>query len=672
MLATTLTSTLCLALLQAPQGTPSPPPPRPGIAWQRSLDDALAAQKQTGLPLLIAVNMNGEVFNERFAATTYRDPAFIESTRGYICVVASPDRHTERDYDALGNRIECPRFGGCTCSEHQQIEPTLYDRYFNGRRNAPRHVGVSPSGKILFDRYLDSSMQTAVNAIAKNRGKADALHLAPSTKLAELFQRRDALARQLLEQRYRAADEKNRKQLLTRAAKATNDPVDLLRMGLHDPSEMLRGTAAMALSEVGGANALIDIEDALARITDVDIKKRLIAQLRRIGKDDPAAARLASHFGAPDDKVAKPWRNAWRKTPLLDGRQGIESELDRVEAALKTDPKSPLLRLDLATAQAAFALQLMAEGGTGIELWFADAQRNAKRVRTEALEPEARALEAITAWFLNEPEAAQKAATESMARADSDRSPADWLASNLLDVVLQMTAQTAFARGQQDETASVSAELSRTRSVLALLTERSAGGERANLTAISLLEYAGLRAEARLRLADAAIRFPLSTAVHERWRNRMLVDLGAERMRADYANYANRAPDKATAQWFAGYAALVAAERHTADSRWIEARNAYDDSIERFLDSCKRNDAYRDTAEHYAVLGLTGRAWVRHQRGEAKGAVADIERAAGLRPASLDEDDGLARKPRGIGDRIRRALEGAGKTELAQRLAAIL
>ena len=41
------------------------------IAWQRTLEDALAVQKSTGLPLLVVVNMDGEVFNERLANTTY-------------------------------------------------------------------------------------------------------------------------------------------------------------------------------------------------------------------------------------------------------------------------------------------------------------------------------------------------------------------------------------------------------------------------------------------------------------------------------------------------------------------------------------------------------------------------------------------------------------------------
>ncbi|MCA9557430.1 MAG: hypothetical protein KC583_02590, partial [Myxococcales bacterium] len=207
----------------------------------------MALREQTGLPLLIAVNMDGEVFNERFAGDVYHDPKFIESTRGYVCVVASPERHTERDYDALGNRVECPRFGGCTCSEHIDIEPELFRRWFDGKRNAPRHVGVDQDGKVLFDRFLDQSMQTAIDAIQKHRGTPPD-SLAASDDVAALLARRDALARELLEARYRKADKASRSKLLDAAGAAKNEPFDLLRMGLFDTDPELARHAALALA----------------------------------------------------------------------------------------------------------------------------------------------------------------------------------------------------------------------------------------------------------------------------------------------------------------------------------------------------------------------------------------------------------------------------------------
>lgn len=659
------------ALALAPQApTQAEGPPR--IAWQRSLDDALALQKQTGLPLLIAVNMDGEVFNERFAGRTYKSRKFVESTKGYICVVASPNRHTETDYDALGNRVECPRFGGCTCSEHINIEPELFRRYFNGNRNAPRHVGVSKDGKILYDRFLDSSMQTAIDAVAKHRGDANPAHLQPTSDVAEMLRRRDAMARSLLEQRYRKADKQGRRNLLERAAKAENDPVDLLRMGLRDPDGDLVGLAALALGKVGGSNALIDIEDALARVEDRAVRTQLIEQLQKLGRTDKAAARMAAHFTREAGKAPQPWRNEWRPSDLQKGREGIERELDRVEGAIRKAPKDDTLRFELATAQAAFATMLMQEGGGGIEFWLTDAATNIQKVSAKELQFEARALTAIVAWYQSDGTLALKAATEALAATDSPQKPDAWLAETFFDVLLQVTAQTAYARAGQDEQASLAGEIARANTAFRLLEERDAGLERGLLAGIGLLEFGGLRAEARGHLERLVRRFPGSLDVHNRWRNRMMVDWGAERMRHSYAKFATNAADKATAEWYAGYAALVAGDRHTQDDRKIEADNAYTDAIERFARSAAINSDYADSSNHYAVFALAGRALVRHERGQSKAAVDDLVRAAGLRPETMDLDDALQRKPRGVAIRLHGELSKAGKAEMAARLQPLL
>ena len=665
---------LAAALLPKPQDPPAPAPRRPAqrVAWQRSLADALALQSQTGLPLLIAVNMDGEVFNDRFAATTYKDPQFIASTSGYICVIASPDRHTKSDYDALGNRIECPRFGGCTCSEHINIEPELFRRYFQGKRNAPRHVGVTSAGKVVFDRFLDRSMQTAIDAVADNRGGSLAKHLQAPESVKEMFRRRDAMARSILEQRYRDADKTGRRELLELAAKADNDPVDLLRMGLRDPDGDLVGLAAAALSKVGGSDALIDIEDALASVEDAGIRTRLIQQLGALGREDPAAARMAQQFSREAEVAPPPWSNEWASSDMLEGRAGIERALDRVESAIGKAPNDDELRFELAMAQAAFATMLMQENGSGIEFWLADADRNLKKVSAPELRFEARALTAVIAWYMSNADLARRAAQEALTAKACRRRPDAWLASNFLDVLVQLTAQSAYARAQEGAQVSLADEIARVNMAFTLLEAAGTARESGLLAGIGLLEYAGLRAEARTRLEALAVEFPTSTAVHDRWRNRMLVDWGAERMRHRYAKFATEAADKATAEWFAGYAALVAGDRHTSDRRKIEADNAYTDAIERFARSAAANPNYAESSNHYGVFALAGRAWIRHERGDSEAAVDDLLRAADLRPDSLDQDDGLQRKPRGVAVRLHGALQSAGEAALAARLQPML
>ncbi|MBL8752161.1 MAG: hypothetical protein JNK15_02575, partial [Planctomycetes bacterium] len=196
--------------------------------------------------------------------------------------------------------------------------------------------------------------------------------------------------------------------------------------------------------------------------------------------------------------------------------------------------------------------------------------------------------------------------------------------------------------------------------------------ERGLLAGIGLLEFAGLRQEARTRLAGVVAAFPASAAAHERWRNRTAIDLGWTAVQKGLADHVATAKDKPTAEWFAGYGCLLAAEQHTRDLLVDRALAAYADAIDRLGRSAAGNADFADSAHHYAVLALAGRAELLLQKGHADDAAADLLRAAELRPASLDESDGLQRKPRAIAGRIHKAIAAAGNAELAAKLQQLL
>src|SRR5262245_37315595 len=84
----------------APSLAPGPAfPDERQIHWQRSLDDALAISAAEGRPIFVAVNADGESASERIVRELYRDPRFVSLTRRFVCVVASPFRHSPRDFD---------------------------------------------------------------------------------------------------------------------------------------------------------------------------------------------------------------------------------------------------------------------------------------------------------------------------------------------------------------------------------------------------------------------------------------------------------------------------------------------------------------------------------------------------------------------------------------------
>lgn len=659
-----------LSLLPLPRIAPQEPVRAPQVEWQRSLADALAAQKATGLPLLIAVNMDGEAFNDRFAAETYRDARFVEWTRGYVCVVASPDRHTERDHDSLGRRVECPRFGGCTCSEHIAIEPELFTRWFGGNRNAPRHLAVGKDGKVRFDRFLDASMQTAIDAIRTHRGtpKAD---VAMPTSPEALLLRRDAAARRALEQRFLAADGAARRSLLAMATKAATEPFDLLRLGLHDPDDATFTAAAAGLAQLADRSLRAELEDALARADDAAVRSALLARLAELGRDEPEVARLVANL-APSPAPATlplPWSGPWREPAFAPGdRAAIEAELDRCEAFLRTTPKDDAMRLRLAIAQAAFADVLIEERGRNIEFWFSDSTNNAARVEHATLHQETQALLAHVAYMTGDEEAARRATSTAQVPVPGAREPDPWLASRMLERMLLATVNAVYADADGARQRNLRPELDHVVAALDLLLQRGSPKEQPALAGIGLLEFAGLRREPRLLLERLAAALQASPAVHERWRTRLLADLGAEALRQQYARFVTAARDQLTAQWFAGYAALLAAERHMQDHRLDVARAAYDEAIDRLARCTGVDETVTDSANHLAVLALAGRAHLRFAAGEAEAAVADLLRAADLRPESLDETDGLLRKPRAIAGRIERELTAQGQAELAAKL----
>ncbi len=137
------------------------------ITWQRTWDDALRVSKATGKPILICVNMDGEIASEHYAGIRYRRPETAKLYEPYVCVCASVYRHTPRDYDEEGQRIPCPRFGGVTCGEHIAIEPLLFDKYFDGQRVAPRHIMVELDQKETYDVYFAWDTQTIFTALVK-------------------------------------------------------------------------------------------------------------------------------------------------------------------------------------------------------------------------------------------------------------------------------------------------------------------------------------------------------------------------------------------------------------------------------------------------------------------------------------------------------------------------
>ncbi len=514
----------------------------PLIAWQRSLDDAWALVQTTKKPLLICVNMDGETASESLAWKRYRDPDFAALTRGFVCVLASPDRHTARDHDDQGRRLVDPRFGRLVCSEHIDIEPALYDRFFDGRRVAPRHVGVAPDGTVLFDIYLVNDLGVIDDAL-KAHGKVDVAMPDPaSMDEAALLASPAAGVRDALEARFAASSDADRARLAGLAIVAGREVrhPELVRLALRDPVAAVRAAGAAALASAGDAREL-DLAREAFRVAfgDARATKALLAWLERATKSaanddlrkqatqehalqaglaarstilDVAAWSTALSRGKPPEPPAAPGERDALDEQLGDisraHGKGDDAALD-VEAA----------RLTLRYAEATRA------AGDDPTFLFDDAIAAAKRAMDAGSEdPWAPAVAASASFQIGQGDAALAFAVRALPGLIAHASSR--LAMDVLALFARLRTQTIYD-AMRAGNAIDAAQVSDVRAAYQVLFRHAASGEEQLAAGLDWLDVVGgWGLEAEL-VRDALRRFPTSPAIHERLRGQILRDEGA-------------------------------------------------------------------------------------------------------------------------------------------------
>ena len=237
------------------------------ITWQRTFEDAVAVARETSRPILICVNMDGEIASEHYAGIRYREPEIAALYDPYITVIASVYRHTPRDYDEEGRRILCPRFGSVTCGEHISIEPGLYDKYFEGERVAPRHIMIELDGAETYDVYYafdTASVFQRIHTGITEREIQPKLVARGDLPVEERVDMRHIDDRRAVEQAYEQGDRVVRRRLLQAAIDAGDAaPVDLLRLAVFGFDLEMSQLARQALAKCTTPAAIDLINEAL-------------------------------------------------------------------------------------------------------------------------------------------------------------------------------------------------------------------------------------------------------------------------------------------------------------------------------------------------------------------------------------------------------------------------
>lgn len=663
---------------------------KPGLVpWQRNLDDALALVKRTGKPLLICVNMDGESACEQFAWRYYRDEAFAKLTKGFIPILASPDRRTPVDHDDRGRRLVEPRFGRVVNAEHIDHEPVLFAKYFSGQRVAPRHVGVDKNGKILFDIYLTNDLASVGRALAKHGVPAGSAE-SEDRSIGGLLRSYDAGDRARLEQMFLAADVATRTSLAGKSlssARKTQHP-ELLRLALCDPDAGVRAQAVQTVSENLDRTPTALVQRALLEaFGDIAAVDALINALHRQSVDTSSAgtpeqkkaaaalARIYSGLQTSSRLVdAKSWRRQLagasavvEAPPAASEIDAINARLDELEKLVRAKPTHRGLRLTQASTTLR-AVRIQIAQGRDPTFLLQDVRGSAAKA-TSPSQPNSLALAhvAVACHLLDEPDTLDQAARALQALAREPERAATAIAAEVLDLFALRRTRDVY-NAMTTGTSYPLSWVSDIRAAYEVLLDHPAGTEKQATAFVSFAGGIGVPGLQAAALERAVTRFWHSSDLHSRYRGFGLTQRGSMALENDYAKFVKTQGGRATKLWYAGLGSLMAAERHVTNRLPQDAGSSYARSIEYFSQSLRQDPNFADSANHYVCLAHAGAAQLQLQSGDVASAAASIRSAMAARPGTMSTANGLGVTPTKTAGDVLRALETKGLDEKAKEL----
>jgi tetratricopeptide (TPR) repeat protein len=649
------------------------------ITWQRCWEDALEVSRLTGKPLMIAVNMDGEIASEHWAGIRYREEDTAKLYEPYVCVIASVYRHNPRDYAEDGSRILCPRFGSVTCGEHIRIEPQLYDQYFDGKRIAPRHIGVELDQAEVYDVYYAFDIDSVKTAVYS--GIADR----PDTRLpdtrgdrsdVELVASPDVIDRTAVEQAYASGSYEKRREILAAAAKVKDlDQVDLLRRALFGGDPELSQLAFGILAETNTESAVDLIADVLRYPLGEEEKQPLLAALDRLGETWPRARDIATvHRGLGVESKAidlGEWKSA-SSGPVGSGSYAGQVELQaRLEATAEIaqgEPQDPEAQLDIAASFLALAVRPEASPRRARVL-FDDALIAARKAEDLGASGwRVDSLIGLATYYMGRRGEShtriERAVTELPVGAE------DWNSMAVLSLFAD-TRQQQIRRAARKREHWPAEWLSDLHAAHEVLERHPFGSDQHMLSHYDFLRDLGAGAQASEVLDRGLERFPDSWGLHDRLRARALEQEqlgGLGGLEATYEAMLVREDASPTLPWFAGYASFVAAEFHRRSGEETAADDAYGRAIAHYETAIAQVPDCSASADHYIALAIAARARLALERGEFEKAQGLILQSFARNPAAAGAVDGLNLTPVMTATTLIARLEEAKRPDLAEAL----
>jgi hypothetical protein len=629
------------------------------ITFQRTWADAVTVAKETGKPILICINMDGEIASEHYAGVRYRDPEIAPLYQPYVCVVASVYRHTPRDYDDQGNRILCPRFGSVTCGEHIAIEPFVFENFLDGKRIAPRHIMVEPNGDEIFDVYFANDTASVFRTIKEaidNRAPSPPAKVRGDRPIVERVDSRDVGDRSAVETAYAKGDAATRKALLDAAlAHPEAAPVDLLRLAVFGLDTELSAAARKALAATDAPAATDLIAESL-RIPMADAEReQLIAALARIGKTTPRAQWLAVLHQGLAAKSGTVDAAAWAKTVEASAVSAaewydIEARLRAESVARREKPEDPAVWIAFADASLEAANKMQRDLGpeskterSFAKLAFADAKKAALEAeRLGAKHWRIDADIALAAYYCGETDEAfsrAEAAVKAMPKGEPG-----WNAMAVLTVFAEGRFR-AIKKAVREKQKWSGQWLADVNAAYAVLLHHPLGTDAQVVWHYDFLTWLGAWDRASRALDEGLARFSDSAALHDLYRRRILRERGIEGLEPAYdAKLAEKDAPKSLER-FAAAASSSAAEFFRRGGNFERAFAAYDRAIGHWDKAVAAEPEWKDAADSAVALLIAGRARIHLERGADEKALADIVASFERSPGTAGTQDALGFSP---------------------------
>lgn len=660
------------------------------ITFQRNWEDALAVSKETGKPILICVNMDGEIASEHYAGIRYRQPEITTLYEPYVNVIASVYRHSPRDYDENGERILCPRFGSVTCGEHITIEPILYDKFFDGKRIAPRHVMVELDGKESYDIYYAFDTASVFKAIGDGIDKRDITPPAVvrgDRTMVERVASQDIADRKAVEKAYREGNRDLQRSLLESAVEHSEaSPTDLLRLAIFGFDTELTKIARSSLAKTESSGAIDLIAHALRVPMETPDREALISALDRLGQSSARARTLSVVHRGLSSQSKKVDVEGWSTAIQGGGSYAaaadwdkLEAELDKTSANAGSEPTDGSRQLELAEASLTFAVDpktkqmLSSDRKTASKysrLMFEDARRAA--LQAEKLGKtgwRVNAVLALTAYYLGDLETAHARAEAAAANIPSGAEEWSAIATLVLFAQARQKAITEAVRKKEQWPGQWLTDVNATYAVLA---KHPLGTDLHAAAHYDFLKVLGAGGRASRVLDEGLRRFPDSGTLHDCLRSRSLEERGAAGLESTYEAMLRQEDASPNLEWFAGLASIVAAEFQRRAGKDTEATTAYARAIDHYESSIKIKPDSKEASDHYIALAQAGQARLAYERGDHEQALSKLLACFKRRPQAAASRDGLNISPvdtaRMLGARLRRM----GHDDLSAQLQAAL